>query len=191
MKNTLIVEYNGVSKRHEVFTEGYEEEVGRISKSGKQYEVHLRNSFIGYSTSPYTGKQLIFDTLYPEEKQLREERKKKREIDRQAKEKRIAKEKAQKELENKAIVNKMNEIRESEAYRVVFCNAVKKVFPEHENETIERLCAMCRIMMNGIALHIIGGASDIAKAIKRNDNEGRILRHIVDDGFLETMNQTG
>jgi hypothetical protein len=186
MKNTLRIEYNSVSKRYEVSTDNGDE-IGRIYRSGKQYEVYLRNRYIGFSTNPYSGKQLIFDTLYPDEKQLREERKQKREIERQRKEEEKQKKQEAEKIAYDASVMKMNEIRENAAFRLSFSEAFKIIFPEHRDKTLDNICQADRIMMNGIALHIIGGQDDINKAIRRNYADGKILKIMLGGGLLENI----
>ena len=184
MKNTLRVEYNSVSKRYEVFTETGAE-IGRIYRSGKEYEVYLDNRFIGRSTSPYTGKQLIFDNIHPDAKRLREESKQARDEARQRKEAQKQKDRADNEEKRAAAVAKMNGMRENDIFKQSFYKAAITVFPEYKDSSIESVCEMGRIMMNGIALHIIGGNDEISKAIKRGGNEGKMLALMVDGGLLD------
>ena len=186
MKNTLIIEYNSVSKRHEVFND-HCNVIGRVYANHGVYDVYLRNEFIGKTKNPYSAKQLIFDTLYPDEKQKREERKQECEAIRKQKEKEKQEVAQKAKIEHDAVIAKMNEIRDNKLFRQFFCSAAKVIFSELKNETDEEICARGRIMMNGIALYIVGGQDEINKAIKRNDNEGKILKSMINSGILSSV----
>jgi hypothetical protein len=183
MKNTLKIEYNDVSKRYEVCTaEG--KELGRVYASRGKYEVYLHNKFIGMVNNPYSAKGLIFDTLHPDEPGKREARKKERALARAEKERQRDIKRQQMESENKAIIEAMNVLRENEAFRKAFSAAVKTVFPEIKDESNDTIYKNWYIMMNGIALHLLGGKEEYTKAIGRNDKEGKVLKLMIDNGVL-------
>lgn len=181
MKDKITMEYSPITKEHEIMVN--DEIIGKVCRvCTNYYEAYFGNKFVGSFKNPYTAKEEILCYYYPDRKEKKEQRKNEREFKRALKEQEYKERKQREKEEHNQIINRMRKMRENEYFRNNYYKAFIKTFPEYNHFNIDEVCSKSSIFMNGIILHIINGT--IQDAIKRNNDESRILKYMLNNGMI-------